>query len=94
MDPLMWLTMTVYIGIRIAAHTSESPIDIEVLNNSDIGVLGAFLSFFLIFFVNQTNGRFLEMYGFSRVRDFLYPYFDILVFFYSRVFNMVIGLCR
>jgi hypothetical protein len=29
-------------------------------------VMGTFLSFFLVLFVNQTNGRFLEMYGFAK----------------------------
>ncbi|KAL7533424.1 hypothetical protein ACHAXR_005228, partial [Thalassiosira sp. AJA248-18] len=28
--------------------------------------LGGFVSFFLVLFVNQTNARFLDMYGFSK----------------------------
>ena len=32
----------------------------------DTSVLGAFLSFFLVIFVNQTNSRFFEMYGFAK----------------------------
>lgn len=66
LDPVIWLTMGIYISIRIIARVIEYPVDVEILSRSNIGTLGAFLSFFLVFFVNQTNGRFLEMYGFSK----------------------------
>lgn len=66
LDPLIWITMAIYVGIRIAAHVSNRQVEVEIMGKSEIGVLGAFLSFFLVFFVNQTNGRFLEMYGFSK----------------------------
>ena len=86
MDPLIWFTMIIFVGIRIAALVSEREIDVEILSKTEIDVLGAFLSFFLVFFVNQTNGRFLEMYGFSRVRDFLYFFLlclSIVIHMYS-----------
>lgn len=67
-DPIMWLSIAIYIGIRIA--TRLAPDDMEpaaaVMERTSIGVLGGFLSFFLVLFVNQTNGRFYEMYGFSK----------------------------
>ena len=36
-----------------------------MFENTYVVTLGGFLSFFLVLFVNQTNGRFLEMYSFS-----------------------------
>ena len=42
------------------------PDSVTLLEKTNVGVLGGFLSFFLVLFVNQTNARFLEMYGFSK----------------------------
>ena len=57
----------IYIGIRIYANQVDFvPDSVDLLQKTNIGILGGFLSFFLILFVNQTNGRFLEMYGFSK----------------------------
>jgi len=68
LDPLFWGTMAIYIGVRVTARVSDddTPIAVALLSKSDINILGGFLSFFLVFFVNQTNTRFLEMYGFSK----------------------------
>lgn len=68
LDPLIYITMGIYIGLRVMARLSEedAPLAVNLLNKSDINILGGFLSFFLVFFVNQTNSRFLEMYGFSK----------------------------
>jgi predicted membrane chloride channel (bestrophin family) len=66
-DGLVWLTMAIYIGLRIFANVIEHvPTTVELWTGANIGVLGGFLSFFLVLFVNQTNGRFLEMYGFNK----------------------------
>jgi predicted membrane chloride channel (bestrophin family) len=66
-DLLVWLTMLIYIGIRVCANILDYvPDSVALLEKTNIGVLGGFLSFFLVLFVNQTNGRFLEMYGFSK----------------------------
>ena len=63
--------MGIYIGIRIYANViSYVPEEVDVMSKTNIGVLGGFLSFFLVLFVNQTNGRFLEMYGFSGLEGF------------------------
>ncbi|GFH51254.1 hypothetical protein CTEN210_07730 [Chaetoceros tenuissimus] len=67
LDPLIYITLAVYIGIRVYARLSkDEPADLEIWGKSNIAVLGGFLSFFLVLFVNQTNTRFLEMYGFSK----------------------------
>lgn len=56
-----------YIGIRVYANAvNYIPDEVDLLQKTNVGILGGFLSFFLVLFVNQTNGRFLEMYGFSK----------------------------
>mmetsp|Transcript_10482 Transcript_10482/g.15898 ORF Transcript_10482/g.15898 Transcript_10482/m.15898 type:complete len:376 (+) Transcript_10482:93-1220(+) len=66
-DSLVWLTISIYVGIRIYANRIDYvPESVEMLSKTNIGILGGFLSFFLVLFVNQTNGRFLDMYGFSK----------------------------
>lgn len=69
LDWLIWVTIAVYVCIRIQARlqwADEAPEVAELLSKTDISVLGGFLSFFLVLFVNQTNTRFFEMYGFSK----------------------------
>lgn len=64
-EPLLWLTMLIYILIRIFAHLDALP---EVLNDiagADIGVIGVFLSFFLVLFVNDANSTVEKIYGIS-----------------------------
>ena len=66
-DLLVWLTLAVYIGIRVVANMIDYvPDSVALLEKTNVGILGGFLSFFLVLFVNQTNARFLEMYGFSK----------------------------
>ena len=57
-DLLVWFTLAVYTSIRIYAnYTDEEPEAAQLLEKTNIGVLGGFLSFFLVLFVNQTNDR-------------------------------------
>mmetsp|Transcript_4002 Transcript_4002/g.5758 ORF Transcript_4002/g.5758 Transcript_4002/m.5758 type:complete len:398 (+) Transcript_4002:108-1301(+) len=66
-DLLVWLTMAIYVAIRIYANSVDIvPEYSSLAEKTNIGILGGFLSFFLVLFVNQTNGRFLDMYGFSK----------------------------
>eukprot|EP00585_Thalassiosira_rotula_P012344 CAMPEP_0196131568 /NCGR_PEP_ID=MMETSP0910-20130528/1519_1 /TAXON_ID=49265 /ORGANISM="Thalassiosira rotula, Strain GSO102" /LENGTH=417 /DNA_ID=CAMNT_0041391047 /DNA_START=96 /DNA_END=1349 /DNA_ORIENTATION=+ len=66
-DILVWFTLAVYTAIRIYANSVDYvPSSVSLLEDSNIDILGGFLSFFLVLFVNQTNGRFLVMYGFSK----------------------------
>ena len=63
----VWGTIAIYTAIRIVAHTFDYvPESAQFLEKTNIRILGGFLSFFLVLFVNQTNARFLEMYGFSK----------------------------
>jgi len=66
-DVLIWFTLAIYVGIRIYANTLDYvPDQAAFFDQTNLNVLGGFLSFFLVLFVNQTSGRFLEMYGFSK----------------------------
>ena len=67
-DSLIWSSMLVYVAIRIFAHSIDYvPQSVDALSDdNNLEILGGFLSFFLVLFVNQTNGRFLQMYSFSK----------------------------
>mmetsp|Transcript_4363 Transcript_4363/g.8025 ORF Transcript_4363/g.8025 Transcript_4363/m.8025 type:complete len:497 (-) Transcript_4363:176-1666(-) len=63
-DPLMWIMVLIYVMVRIAARFSI-PDFVHTLGGADIGVIGAFLSFFLVFYVNHSNKRFDILYNTS-----------------------------
>lgn len=64
LDPLMWCCIALYIAVRFQAR-SGLPDYVADIASVDIGVIGAFLSFFLVFFVNQSYNRYETLYGFS-----------------------------
>lgn len=61
-DFLFWFTMAIYVAVRIQARVGL-PDFVSDIKTSDIGVIGGFLSFFLVFFVVQNNKRFDILYG-------------------------------
>jgi hypothetical protein len=61
-DWLIWITIVMYVFIRTLAWLDIVPHFVNELGSRDTGVLGGFLSFFLVLFVNQTNSRFNAMY--------------------------------
>lgn len=63
-DPLLWLTMSVFVALRIQARYGL-PDYVDHLSSGNIGVIGAFLSFFLVFYCVQTNNRFDAQYQHS-----------------------------
>lgn len=63
-DPLMWFTMSIYVAVRIQARVGL-PDYVSEIAGANIGVIGAFLSFFLVFFVVNANTRFNTLYGYS-----------------------------
>ena len=66
-DYLVWVTLFVFLGIRLQARSGDNvPAMADQLANTDIDIIGGFLSFFLVLFVNQTNARFFEMYKLSK----------------------------
>lgn len=55
------MVLGIYAGIRVQARLTL-PDGIGRLATGDIGVIGGFLSFFLIFFVNQNYKRYTGLY--------------------------------
>ena len=61
-DALMWATLGLYVAVRICSHTGHPPSYLMDLGSSNIDIIGGFLSFFLVLFVNQSNARFNSMF--------------------------------
>jgi predicted membrane chloride channel (bestrophin family) len=61
-DWLLWVTLAVYIALRVILRNDAWMPGAIDLGGTDITVIGGFLSFFLVLFVNQSNQRFQEMY--------------------------------
>lgn len=70
LDWLVWVPITIFVAIRIHAHQGKDNNDMpemaEMLGTTDTDILGGFLSFLLVIFVNQTNSRFFEMYKLAK----------------------------
>lgn len=64
--PLLWITLSIYIFCRIQIRLGDNvPGFMRDLGDTDLDVIGGFLSFFLVIYVNQSNLRFNEMYKLS-----------------------------
>ena len=61
-DVLLWITMIVYVGVRVQLRI-DLPEFVRHVSNSNISVVGGFLSFFLVFFVVESNKRFVDQYN-------------------------------
>ena len=70
LDWLVWLTIFIFGSIRYVAHVSpndEIPAVFEHLgDDTNVDILGGFLSFLLVIYVNQTNTRFFDMYSLAK----------------------------
>mmetsp|Transcript_6345 Transcript_6345/g.8254 ORF Transcript_6345/g.8254 Transcript_6345/m.8254 type:complete len:388 (-) Transcript_6345:23-1186(-) len=67
LDWMIWIPMAIFCIIRLQARAGGNmPALAERLRDSDLDILGGFLSFLLVLFVNQTNSRFFEMYKLSK----------------------------
>jgi hypothetical protein len=65
-DALQWATLAIYVLIRIQVHLGFLPAYVaNIGENSNTDIIGGFLCFLLVFFVNQSNNRFNEMYKHS-----------------------------
>ena len=60
-DSLLWIVLGIYAGIRVQARLTV-PTFVAEIGSGDIGVIGGFLSFFLVFYVNQNHKRFFGLY--------------------------------
>lgn len=61
-DWLLWVSILSYVGLRVCLRSDAIWLGNNGFGDTDVSVLGAFLSFFLILFVNQSNSRFHDMY--------------------------------
>ena len=61
-DWLLWLTVGVYSTLRVVLRNDDLLPDVHDFGNTDLTIIGGFLSFFLVLFVNQSNTRFVECY--------------------------------
>ena len=61
-DWLCWLTLGVYVFVRMQIRLPWVPLQVYDFGNSDIGIIDGFLSFFLVLFVNQANERMDDQY--------------------------------
>ena len=64
-DPLVYACMSIYVLVRIGAKLDKIPDFLKALCEVDLTYVGGFLSFFLVFFVNQSFERFYTLYGAS-----------------------------
>lgn len=63
-DPFVYVLMALYIVLRVAART-HIPYYVAALAESDVAIIGGFLSFFLVFYAKETNDRFYHQYQLS-----------------------------
>jgi len=61
-DSLLWIVLGIYAGIRIQARLDAPTFVAEIGGAQDIAVIGGFLSFFLVFYVNQNHKRYFGLY--------------------------------
>eukprot|EP00977_Amphora_coffeiformis_P009244 scaffold2102_cov161-Amphora_coffeaeformis.AAC.28 len=64
-DNLMRLTMGIYALVRCGAHLNLLPEVLNTIGGADIGIIGAFLSFFLVIFVNDSSSAFERLFEIS-----------------------------
>jgi predicted membrane chloride channel (bestrophin family) len=60
-DSLLLITLLLYIAIRVWARYGI-PTYVADLGGGNTAVIGSFISFFLVFLVNQTNSRYFGLY--------------------------------
>ena len=61
-NPLLWATLVIFVVVRWFARNKEIPEFMGDTTSDSMTVLGGFLSFFLVFYVNQNHKRFFGLY--------------------------------
>lgn len=61
-DSLLWIVLGIYAGIRVQARLSVPTFVAEIGAKDDLAVIGGFLTFFLVFYVNQNHKRYFSLY--------------------------------
>jgi len=63
-DSVLWITVGIYVAIRVVARKGL-PEYVASIDGGRMGIVGGFLTFFIVFFVNQSHQRFFTLYGHS-----------------------------
>ncbi len=63
--PMLWITLAIYIAVRIGARW-DMPSFVSTLGSTDTAVIGGFLTFFLVFHVHDSMGRFNTLFNASK----------------------------
>jgi hypothetical protein len=63
-DSVLWLTMALYLATRVLARQGL-PDFVSDLDAGRMGIIGGFLTFFVVFYVNQSHKRYFQLYGHS-----------------------------
>lgn len=61
-DSLFWLTVAIFVAVRVQARL-ELPDFVANLTTDNVTVVGGFLTFFLVFYVNQNHRRYFGLYS-------------------------------
>jgi len=64
-DNVLWLTIAIFIAVRIGARLGLPDFVASIPAGGNITTLGGFISFFLVFYVNQSHKRFFTLYNHS-----------------------------
>lgn len=62
-DAVLWGTLLLYIGVRFSIRYGSVPNFVDSLGSGNVTVLGGFLTFFLVLFVNKSHQRYFEEYN-------------------------------
>ena len=61
-DGLFWCTLLIYVLIRCQARFGSVPDFVAELGNGNVSLIGGFISFFLVLYVNKNHSRYFEIY--------------------------------
>jgi Bestrophin, RFP-TM, chloride channel len=64
-DSLFWLTLLLFLMVRLQARLSSLPNFVSGLGDSNVTTIGGFITFFLALYVNNSHSRYFEQYDFS-----------------------------
>jgi predicted membrane chloride channel (bestrophin family) len=64
-DSLFWLTLVLFLMVRLQARLSSLPNFVSGLGDSNVTTIGGFITFFLALYVNNSHSRYFEQYDFA-----------------------------
>jgi hypothetical protein len=64
-DGVLWMTLIIFVTVRIGARIGLPDFVANIATGGHITTLGGFISFFLVFYVNQSHKRFYFLYHHS-----------------------------